>query len=234
MDSTRLAGKVLRPLSGRPLLGFILERLAELGSRLPLVLATTARPVDDPIDRFATAAAIGCFRHPGPVDDVAARVLACAEEHQATHLVRLNGDSPFVDPALVRAGLEAAAIPGVELVTNIVGRTFPYGISVEVVRVETVAAALAAEPGGSGREHWLEPIYRALDRFQVRTLTSPRPQLARARLVIDDAADLERCERLLLELGPRATQAGWQELAATYLRLAGSAAEPRQPAEARR
>ena len=98
MGSSRLPGKVLKPFFHTTLLGWILERLANLPC--PVVTATSTDGRDDPIEQFCLDRGILCFR--GDEVDVLDRYYRCAKAHEFAHVVRLTADNPFPDTAVLR------------------------------------------------------------------------------------------------------------------------------------
>ena len=111
MGSTRLPGKVLADLGGRPLLRFLLDRLSDLDVD-HLVVATSDLPGDDAVADVAAAAGVEVVR--GSERDVLARFVAALDEHPADTVVRLTADCPLVDPAIVRAALDLHRTSGAD------------------------------------------------------------------------------------------------------------------------
>jgi spore coat polysaccharide biosynthesis protein SpsF len=217
MDSTRLPGKPLRLLHGKPLLQHVLNRAQCIPDVSSVVLATTARRVDDPLVEFAEQNGLAAFR--GALENVAQRFLDCAQHFQADAFIRVNGDSPFLDSALIGTGACAAA--DVDFVTNLIGRTFPYGISVEIVKTAVYGQIYQRLTTDSEREHVTAYIYQHINHFKVRSLTSPRPELSAARLTVDTPADLALLQRVFKQLGCGADTAGFERAAEVYLRENG-------------
>jgi spore coat polysaccharide biosynthesis protein SpsF len=187
MSSARVPGKVLRPLAGRPLLGHLLDRLRRL--EMPLVMATSDDASDDPIARFC--AAEGVAVHRGPLDDVAARFIGAARERGIDPIVRVSGDSPLMDPAVI---LRAVMLwePGT-LVTNVRPRSFPTGQSVEVFEL---AALESTDMTPEAREHVTTTLY---DRLSVRNF-SHEPDLSHLRLTLDTEEDAARLDALFARM----------------------------------
>jgi spore coat polysaccharide biosynthesis protein SpsF (cytidylyltransferase family) len=216
LDSARLPGKPLLDCGGLPLVAHCVERARRAALLQGLALATTDRPLDDPLAHWAAGQGLPVFR--GATDDVAGRVLECGRHFQARYVLRINGDSPCLDPLLVDQGL-ALCDGQVDLVTNLPGRTFPYGVSFEAVRLEALAEAWATMSDPADREHVTRYFYQHPDRFRWAALTSPSPWLCAARLVVDTPLDLERFRTLCARLGPRASRAGFAEVAALAIEL---------------
>jgi spore coat polysaccharide biosynthesis protein SpsF len=95
MGSTRLPGKVLRPIDGVPLLEYIVRRLARLRHRATTVVATSISPQDDRLEAFCRERGIDCYR--GSEENVLERYHGCARERGFTQIVRLTADNPFTD-----------------------------------------------------------------------------------------------------------------------------------------
>lgn len=223
LDSSRLPGKALMDLGGLPVVGNVLARAARVDGPQAVVLATTDRPVDAPLAAYALSVDIPSFR--GSVDDVAQRLLDCARQREADYIVRVNGDSPFIDPELIARGLAMCRERDLDFCTNIPGRTFPYGIAVEIVRTATLAALMDGNDEASDREHVTPAIYRVLDTLNHAVLTSDQPELAKARLVVDTAEDLSTCRAVAAMLGRDAISAGYEQTAKTNLDLCRHAAK---------
>ena len=100
MGSTRLPGKVLRDLAGRPMLQLQLERLGRLDVG-PILVATSTRERDDPVVELAQSIGVACVR--GSETDVLSRFVAAAAAFPTDHIVRLTADCPLIDPTLVAA-----------------------------------------------------------------------------------------------------------------------------------
>jgi spore coat polysaccharide biosynthesis protein SpsF len=203
MDSVRLPGKVLADLGGIPVLDHVLARLPA-DHLAGTVLATTDRAIDDPLERFAQSRQIGLYR--GSKSDVAGRFAEAARAHGFEAAFRVNGDSPFLDAGLFREALAVYAAGRFALVTNIAPRSYPYGVSVELVRIDSLVAALAGTADPQDQEH----VTRALYRLPPETIgrIAPGPGLAdesltRIRLTIDTPDDLDTARRLAARHGGR-------------------------------
>ena len=133
MNSTRLPGKVLMTVLGRPMLGYKVERVARARRLDGMVIATTSNASDDPVAAFAGKAGVPVFR--GSEADVLGRVAGAAAALDATHVVRLTGDCPLSDPEIIDA-VAARLIEGsppVDFVTNGIPRSWPVGVDAEAI-----------------------------------------------------------------------------------------------------
>jgi len=99
MGSSRLPGKVLIPVAGKPLLWHILHRLNQCRTVDAVAVATSTDPGDDAIEKFCADAGVNCVR--GPLQNVLERYRLAAARTGAQTLLRVTGDSPLIDPGLI-------------------------------------------------------------------------------------------------------------------------------------
>jgi spore coat polysaccharide biosynthesis protein SpsF len=174
MGSSRLPGKCLMPVLGRPMLERMLERIRVSRHLGEVVIATTELAEDDAIAALAARLGVGCFR--GSVHDVLGRISAAAAATRADEIVELLGDNPLVHADLVddvveffRAGRfdYAASVTTEHLHAPPALVRFPIGVRVEVFtpRVLAECARTAREP--RHREHTTSFIYEHPERFRV-------------------------------------------------------------------
>jgi spore coat polysaccharide biosynthesis protein SpsF len=204
--SSRLPGKVLCELDGRPMLRYMLDRLAALRVD-ELVVATSDLPRDDAIAEIARAAGRRCVR--GSESDVLARFARALDTHHADDVVRLTADCPLTDPEIVAAVLARHRETGADYTSNVFPRTFPKGLDVEVMRATALRAAAAEARDPDEREHVTPFLYRRPERFQLANLTSGET-LGDERWTVDTAEDLAFVRSLVATMAGR-EQWAWRE-----------------------
>src|SRR5579862_2273729 len=121
MGSTRFPGKVLADLDGRPMLAFMLERLAALRVD-SLVVATSNKPKDDALIQVATGAGVPVVR--GSELDVLDRFLTAVDAYPGHTIVRLTADCPFSDPLIIERALEVHTQRDADYTSNTLIRTY--------------------------------------------------------------------------------------------------------------
>ena len=132
-SSSRLPGKILKEIKGRTVLGHIVDRIRRCSQNYSLVIATSSEPSDDAISEYCKRSGLNCFR--GSLEDVAGRLLVCAVHHSWDFVVRINGDNLFTDWGSLNDMLAVTETNIFDFITNVPGRTFPYGMSIEILRV---------------------------------------------------------------------------------------------------
>lgn len=198
---------------GAPLLQHLIDRLHESTLLDGIVIATSTERTDDPVFEFANNK--GVFCHRGSLRDVASRLLGAAEDFGVEHVLRVCGDSPMLDPAIVDQAIRLYNDNEVDLVTNVQVRTFPKGQSVEVFSTELLAAALKKDLGPMEREHVTPYFYGHPETYRILNFVCP---ISRGddQLSVDTEADLERFNRIMEYLGPPFSKHGLQDLLSAY------------------
>lgn len=131
MTTPRLPGKALAPLRGEPMVWRQLERIHQARTVRKVVVATSDEPADDILTAFLLSRGQTVFR--GSAGDLTGRFMRCLEAAgPVAHVVRLKGDSPFVDPGIINATVRLARASGADYTSNRVRRSFPRGVEVEV------------------------------------------------------------------------------------------------------
>lgn len=187
MSSSRFHGKVLAPLGGVPAIVFMVERARRARLVDQVVVVTSTDPSDDPLVQALVQHGIALYR--GDLHDVLARYAAAAAHFGATEIVRLTGDCPLVDPAIVDAVLAARAATGADYASNVDPPTFPDGFDVECFSAEALHRAAAHAQTPAEREHvtlWIRSAAAGLGRTNVGGLGD----LSHIRLTVDYPDDL--------------------------------------------
>jgi spore coat polysaccharide biosynthesis protein SpsF len=219
ISSRRLPGKVLQIVRGKPMLAYLVERLRRCRQLDGIVLATSNEESDDPVVAFAEALDLPCYR--GPLDDVAARLLGAAESANAQALVRISGDSPLIDSALVdRLVLVFREFDRPDLVTNVAKRTFPKGQSVEVISMDALRSRIFNGMTATEKEHVTENFYKHAYGARIVNVEHTEP-LGDMQLSVDSVEDMLCFEALLDILGAPYWRHGLTEVVAAKRLLDG-------------
>ncbi len=133
LRSSRLPGKVMLDLVGRPLIWHIFDRLRRVPELDGVVLATTIDRSNDAMVAFAAEHGVAVYRQ-AEEDDIAARLAGAAETAAADAILKVNGDCPLVDPEVMRQIVRRFKdTPGSDYASNKSAWTYPKGLSVEVI-----------------------------------------------------------------------------------------------------
>ncbi|WP_085906782.1 cytidylyltransferase domain-containing protein [Kiloniella majae] len=192
-SSERLPGKVLKKLAGKPMIGHLLENLKHCKTTDKVVLTTSQEASDDKLASYAGSIGISCYR--GPLNQVAERVLSAAKHHKADAIVRVSGDSPFMDYRLIDKAVEIYRSNTVDLVTNVAIRTFPKGQSVEVIKVETLERMISDEISARENEHVTPKFYDQDSTYKIVNFENV-PPCGDIQLSIDTPDELKLSEKI--------------------------------------
>jgi glutamate-1-semialdehyde 2,1-aminomutase len=202
-SSSRLPGKVLLPLQGVPMILFQLERLRRCRRIDRLVLATSSDPSDDALADQVAQAGVAVFR--GDLNDVLERFRVCAAHERPKVVVRLTGDCPLADPALVDELVEAFHNGEWDYLANCADEqqlSVPDGFDAEVFKAELLELAAAEARLPSEREHvtpWMRSPSAGLRWGHFRH----QPVRPYYRVTVDDSVDLQVVQQIAAALHPQ-------------------------------
>lgn len=211
MGSTRLPGKVLRPLAGQPMLARVLERMRQASTLHQIVVATTGLPADDAVAALASAQGAGVFR--GDEADVLSRYVGAAASCRAEVIVRVTADCPLLDPGVLDQAVTAylAQPDRLDYVSNTVERTYPRGLDVEVFPRRILEHLDQASRSPEEREHVTLHLLRYRRRFRIEQVRAPTDYSAQY-WAVDTEADVRLMEQVYAALDPARPQFRWMDV----------------------
>ena len=212
MTSTRLPGKVLMDVAGRPMLAQQLRRLKQCTRIDDIVVATTTNITDDPVVELAHGEKVGCFR--GNERDVLARYVGAARYAKAEIVIRVTADCPLIDPQVTDRVIAELTEHATECdyASNVLCRTYPRGLDVEAFFWDTLLRMDRVARSDAAREH-VTIVFR-----------SERPELCLCRSVedtennadlrwtVDAAGDLQFVRQLYVALDLSTRTAPYPEI----------------------
>ncbi len=202
MRSSRLPGKVLKPILGKPMLELMVERLRLARTVDEVVLATTDKVDDQPLADLGQRLNLPVFR--GSEDDVLLRVLEAARAHRADVIVEVTGDCPLMDPGLIDKVVGDFRIGGADFVSNVRGYTTPRGTDVRVFRTDDLAEINRVSSDPADHEHVSLHFWEHPEKYRLRNVpTEFPPAVADLRLTVDTVEDLELIAKIFAGLYPK-------------------------------
>lgn len=188
MGSTRLPGKVLMDLAGRPVIGWVVRAAQHIRGIDKVVVATSDAAADDAVAAWCADNVVACHR--GLEDDVLDRFAAAAAAEGADVVLRLTGDCPFLDPDVCSQVVRLRALRNTAYASNVDPASWPDGLDCEVMTAAALAAARAEAVLVKDREH-VTPFIRARrDRFPAANLPCALPGMAVHRWTLDTPEDM--------------------------------------------
>lgn len=190
MTSSRLPGKVMLPIGGKPALEVLVNRLKRSRKLDKIVVATTTNKDDDVLETLAAKLGVYCFR--GSENDVLGRVLGAARSVSADIIVEITGDCPFVDPGLVDRAIMEYVESNVDYASNTITSTFPNGFDVQVFSTKILAKVDALTQDPIDRVHVSYYIYQHPDIFKLHNWTaSDQESGPELRVTLDEDLDYQ-------------------------------------------
>lgn len=201
MGSSRLPGKVLADIQGKPALSRLLERLNRCESLDGIILATSVHPNDNAI--VAWAVSQGIHFHRGSEEDVLQRVVEAHRKMRSDVVVEICGDMTLLDPELIDLGVETFLANECDVVTTTCKPTYPVGADVLVCKLSDLEWVEGHVRDPLMHEHVALYLLRHPERYRVIHLVAPKelrsPEL---RLVLDYPEDLEFIRTVYRHLEP--------------------------------
>lgn len=213
MSASRLPGKVLQDIGGKPMLARVVDRTRRSRTVDLVVVATSSESVDDPIEMFCSQQGYDCFR--GSLHDVLDRVYQAMRSYSAGVVVRITADCPLIDPTVIDQTLDAffgrgpiiitesaadsveyptEAEPACDFAANRLpppwSRTFPIGLDTEICTFSALETAWREAELPHQREHVMPFLYENERRFRI-LLVNHDPDFGDYRWTVDTAEDLE-------------------------------------------
>lgn len=190
MGSTRLVGKVLKKIRGKPMIWHVVNRLRFSKNINDIILAIPNTKENDILEKFAQDNKIKCFR--GSEQDVLSRYYQAAKEYKGEVIVRITSDCPLIDPQIVDLVIEKHLDSGVDYTSNTLKRTFPRGLDAEVFDFKVLEKNYKEAKKDSEKEHVTPYTYLHPEIFSLQNIEAEgklrRPEFW---LTVDTKEDLE-------------------------------------------
>ena len=202
MKSSRLPGKVLEEVCGKPVLLHIVERVKRSKKIDQIVVATSTSPDDDKIVEFCCNNNISFYR--GSEEDVLNRLVMCHRFTRTDVVVEITGDSPFVDPDVIDETIELFMSTDADYVSNTLTRSYPIGIRSQVFSLSLLEECEREAKNKKDREHVTTFICRnKAGRYNLKNVLSKKKHtFPKLRLTLDYPEDLEVTRKIYENLYP--------------------------------
>jgi spore coat polysaccharide biosynthesis protein SpsF len=212
MGSTRLPGKVLKDVAGKPLLGYLIDRLRRARRLDTVILATSDSAADNPIAAYGASLRVPVFR--GSESDTVDRLLRAAEANSVELVIRVTGDCPLIDPSTVDQVAEKLIHGNYDYVSTDLTLQYPNGMGCEGFTRLAIARLHEASRGLDGDECWKLLRDPAMDFRSAQIAASPLGDLSRYRLTVDTAEDFELVSRIIRTLVPEKSEFSLEDIVA--------------------
>ncbi len=209
--SSRLPGKILKKIDDKTILAHIAGKIRNAALVDQVVVATSTESSDDIIQDHTEQLGLPCFR--GDLENVAGRFLACSEQHGFDYAIRINGDNLFTDPLIIDQMAGILKDEPFDFISNVPGRSFPYGMSVEILKTSFFKSIIPQFDRPDYHEHVTLYLYEHEELGKRHYFyNSICPELKGINLAIDDARDFQSAVSIFDRLSGLNGQFGLREL----------------------
>lgn len=196
-SSSRLPGKVMKKILGRPMLELQFERVKQSKLIDTLIVATSQQSDDEPIDVLCQKNGIACFR--GSLNNVLDRFYQAAVGFSPEHVVRLTGDCPLLDSNVIDATIKLHLNEQYDYTSNVTPPTFPDGLDIEVMKFSVLKKAWEHAELPSELEHVTPYINKHPRKFKLGNYPNNK-DISYMRWTVDEAEDFEFVTKIYEEL----------------------------------
>ena len=200
LSSKRLNKKALKKIGEKTILDRVIERVKILENRFKIILATSINDEDKILLKIAKQNNIYGFAH--SLEDVLLRTFSCAKKFSLSHVVRISGDSPLIDPNLILHLFQSISYE-IDIVTNVFPRSLPKGFSCEIIKIETLKRILDFTNDLKYREHVTNYIYDNPDKFKICNISNEKKIDIDKNFSIDTESDYQFINKLYQKQGEK-------------------------------
>ena len=197
MGSTRLPGKVLKDIVGKPMLWHLINRVEKSQCKGNSIIATTRDKKDDAIEDFAKEYHLRIYR--GSEKDIVDRYYKAAGTYNADVIVRIWGDCPLIDPEIIDKTIAQFVRYKADYANNFNPPTFPTGMNVEIYRFNTLERIRKETNDPFFREYPMEYIYANQQSFRA-VYVKHDIDLSDIHWTVDYREDFELITTIFVEL----------------------------------
>ncbi len=193
MTSERYPGKMLAPFFGKPIFDHVVQRIKLSKINPRIVLATSNDATDDPLALYAKNLGIEVVR--GSLNDVFSRFTLTLTKFKCDAFFRVCGDSPLLLPLLFDTAASIYKNSNYDLITNVYPRTFPSGMTIELIKTKMFIESEKIIVKKNEREHITQYFYGNSKDFKIFNINCSKPESSKLKLSIDELGDLDRLEK---------------------------------------
>ncbi len=190
-DSNRLFGKALVDIQGRSLLGRVIDRAKLIKGLDKIIVATSNRKIDNQICEFVESEGLETFR--GSCNDVYGRAIETCDKFNLDFFARICGDRPFFDFDLISKAIKISQEYSYDLVTTMYPRTYPPGLTTEIIKTDLLRNYDNQVSNPLDREHLTTYFYENPKDIKIKNLANPYfEKIKNVSLVVDTFDDLKK------------------------------------------
>ena len=195
-SSKRFPNKVMTSVNDKPLLHYVMKRVKKSKNIKKTIVACSVLKSDNSIVRFCKKNRYKIYR--GSLNNVLDRYVRVCKKYKLKYFVRINGDSPCIDPNLIDKAIQIYKKNNCDIVTNVFPRTYPRGTSVEVIKSKCVLDLNKKKINSFFREHITSYFYNNYRNYRIINFNNRR-NFSKINLSIDTKSDLKKIHKAIIQ-----------------------------------
>lgn len=201
LSSSRLPGKVLKKVLGKPIILFQLERVLKSKLINKVIIATSIDKSDDDLCKLCLKNNIDFYR--GSLNDVLSRFYYTYKQFgPSANIIRLTGDCPLIDPKIIDKVILKHLNSNYDYTSNTIQPSWPDGFDVEVINSKILEVINDIAKAPYDREHVTPYIYKNKQKFKLQNVSNYK-DWSKIRLTLDFKEDFELIKKIISELYPK-------------------------------
>ncbi len=196
MNSSRFPNKVLKKINSKPLIEYLIDQVAFKNIDMPIIVATSVKKTDQEIVDYCMHKNLEYYR--GDLVNVASRFYNIIKIYNLDFFVRVCADSPLLDGNLIKKAV-AYADKNIDIITNVMPRSYPKGQSVEVVNCKTFLSYYEKLSDEEDLEHVTKYFYKNPTFFNIINLKNDK-DCSSVNLAVDTKQDFQKVAKIICKL----------------------------------
>jgi len=184
MSSSRLPGKIMKKVKGKPLLHYLIDQLQSIGTIEEIVVATTMNSEDEIVWKFCQKLKIKCYR--GDENDVLGRIYQAAIKFNSDPIIRITADCPLIDPEILSNQIHYFSSENIDYCY--LGLSFPEGICADLFSFKALEKAYLNTAKNEDREHVTPYFHKNKNQFNIKEIINKTDD-SKYRFVVDTPED---------------------------------------------
>lgn len=193
LSSKRFKNKVMKLINGKPLIWYVLQSVKKSKQIKKIIVSTSQNKSDDKLVFYLKKNNVDFFR--GSLTNVAKRLAETAKNYKANQFMRISGDSPFIDHRIIDKSvkIDASLNHKYDLITNVFPRSFPSGMSVEIIKTKTLNKVIK-NFSKFDKEHVTTYFYKNSKKFKIKNFKTKKK--TKIKYSIDKPSDIKNLKLL--------------------------------------
>ena len=193
MNSSRFPNKVLKMINNKPLIEYLIDQIEFKNIDMPIIVATSVKKTDQEIVDYCINHNLEFYR--GDLLNVASRFYKIIKIYNLDFFVRVCADSPLLDGNLIKKAVTFIE-KDIDIITNVMPRSFPKGQSVEVVNCKTFLSHYDKLTSEQDFEHVTRYFYKNSTSFNIINLKNDK-DFSSVNLAVDTRQDFQKISKII-------------------------------------